>query len=111
MKRPRSGLARKHGITLTNSPGTIDSDYRGEVQVLMINLGDAPHVGKGRARHGVDVDPPLVGLLDVPAAGVPGVELDRRHLHRPHEVGRVLHAQLVDRMYTFVKRIEAGRRV
>jgi dUTP pyrophosphatase len=42
--RPRSGLARKHGITLTNSPGTIDSDYRGEVQVLMINLGDAPHV-------------------------------------------------------------------
>src|SRR5438045_2542124 len=35
--RPRSGLARKHGVTLTNSPGTIDSDYRGEVQVLLIN--------------------------------------------------------------------------
>src|SRR6185436_14313706 len=42
--RPRSGLARKHGITLTNAPGTIDSDYRGEVQVLLVNLGDAPHV-------------------------------------------------------------------
>jgi dUTP pyrophosphatase len=41
--RPRSGLARKHGITLTNAPGTIDSDYRGEVTVLLINLGNAPH--------------------------------------------------------------------
>lgn len=38
--RPRSGLALKHGISLVNSPGTIDSDYRGEVKVIMINLGD-----------------------------------------------------------------------
>jgi dUTP pyrophosphatase len=38
--RPRSGLALKHGITVLNSPGTIDSDYRGEVKVLLINLGD-----------------------------------------------------------------------
>lgn len=37
--RPRSGLASRHGITLVNSPGTIDSDYRGEVQVPLINLG------------------------------------------------------------------------
>ncbi len=37
--RPRSGLAAKHGITVLNSPGTIDSDYRGEVAVLLINLG------------------------------------------------------------------------
>ena len=37
--RPRSGLALKHGITVLNSPGTIDSDYRGEVQVILINLG------------------------------------------------------------------------
>ena len=37
--RPRSGLALKHGITLPNSPGTIDSDYRGELKVLLINLG------------------------------------------------------------------------
>ena len=38
--RPRSGLALKHGITLLNTPGTIDADYRGEVKVLIINLGD-----------------------------------------------------------------------
>ncbi len=42
--RPRSGLARKVGVTVANAPGTIDSDYRGEVQVLLVNLGDAPHV-------------------------------------------------------------------
>ncbi|UKJ08281.1 dUTP diphosphatase [Solitalea lacus] len=38
--RPRSGLALKHGITVLNSPGTIDADYRGEVKVLLINLSD-----------------------------------------------------------------------
>ncbi len=38
--RPRSGLAFKHGITCLNTPGTIDSDYRGEVMVLLVNLGD-----------------------------------------------------------------------
>ena len=38
--RPRSGLASKYGLTLLNAPGTIDSDYRGEVKVLLINLGD-----------------------------------------------------------------------
>lgn len=40
--RPRSGLAYNHGITIANSPGTIDADYRGEVKVLLINLSDAP---------------------------------------------------------------------
>ncbi len=40
--RPRSGLALKQGLTVLNAPGTIDSDYRGEVSVLLINLGDAP---------------------------------------------------------------------
>lgn len=42
--RPRSGLAAKHGVTVLNAPGTIDSDYRGEVQVLLINHGTAPFV-------------------------------------------------------------------
>ena len=40
--RPRSGLALKHGITCLNTPGTIDADYRGEVKIILANLGDAP---------------------------------------------------------------------
>lgn len=40
--RPRSGLALHHGITVLNAPGTIDSDYRGEVKAILVNLGDAP---------------------------------------------------------------------
>ncbi len=40
--RPRSGLAARHGVTVLNAPGTIDEDYRGELQVLLVNLGDAP---------------------------------------------------------------------
>lgn len=46
--RPRSGLALKHGVTLVNSPGTIDSDYRGPVGVILINLGQSPF----RVSHG-----------------------------------------------------------
>jgi len=42
--RPRSGLALHHGITLLNSPGTIDADYRGEIKVLLVNLGQETHV-------------------------------------------------------------------
>ncbi len=40
--RPRSGLALRHGITLVNSPGTIDADYRGEIRVILVNLGSEP---------------------------------------------------------------------
>lgn len=40
--RPRSGLAIRNGLTMINSPGTIDADYRGEVKILLVNLGDAP---------------------------------------------------------------------
>jgi dUTP pyrophosphatase len=46
--RPRSGLAWKHGITCLNSPGTVDSDYRGELKVILINLSDEEHtINKG----------------------------------------------------------------
>jgi len=44
--RPRSGLALKHGITVLNSPGTIDADYRGEISVLLINFGEEPFAVK-----------------------------------------------------------------
>lgn len=40
--RPRSGLALKHGVSVPNTPGTIDSDYRGELKIIMINFGDQP---------------------------------------------------------------------
>lgn len=42
--RPRSGLAAKHGITVLNTPGTIDADYRGEIKVILVNLSDTPFV-------------------------------------------------------------------
>ena len=44
--RPRSGLALKHGVSLLNTPGTIDADYRGEVGIILINLGEHPFVVK-----------------------------------------------------------------
>ena len=44
--RPRSGLAAKHGISIVNTPGTIDSDYRGEIKIIMINFGDKPFLIK-----------------------------------------------------------------
>ena len=40
--RPRSGLAAKHGVTVLNTPGTIDADYRGEIRVILVNLSDTP---------------------------------------------------------------------
>lgn len=42
--RPRSGLALRHGITLVNTPGTVDADYRGEIGVILINLGQEPFI-------------------------------------------------------------------
>ncbi|HRT84939.1 MAG TPA: dUTP diphosphatase, partial [Bacteroidales bacterium] len=41
---PRSGLAAKHGIGIVNSPGTIDSDYRGEIKIILVNLSDEPFI-------------------------------------------------------------------
>ncbi len=48
--RPRSGLAYKHGLTVLNSPGTIDADYRGEIKVLLVNLSTEPFVIKNGER-------------------------------------------------------------
>ena len=48
--RPRSGLALKHGITVLNSPGTVDADYRGEIKVLLVNLSDEDFVVKAGER-------------------------------------------------------------
>lgn len=48
--RPRSGLAVKYGVTILNSPGTIDADYRGEVKIALINLGQEPYIIKRRDR-------------------------------------------------------------
>ena len=42
--RPRSGMALKHGITVLNTPGTIDADYRGEIKVILVNLSDVPYL-------------------------------------------------------------------
>jgi len=58
--RPRSGLALRHGITLLNSPGTIDSDYRGEIQVLVINLGDQPYTVRRGERIAQMIVAPVV---------------------------------------------------
>lgn len=58
--RPRSGLALKHGLTIVNSPGTIDSDYRGEVGVVLINHGQEPYVVEPLARIAQVVIAPVV---------------------------------------------------
>jgi dUTP pyrophosphatase len=77
--RPRSGLALKHGVTVLNSPGTIDSDYRGEVQVLLINHGSAPFtVSRGERIAQLVVQPVVqvrlrgVTTLDDTARGAGG---------------------------------------
>lgn len=58
--RPRSGLAIRHGLTVVNAPGTIDSDYRGEVMVLLVNLGADPVVIRRGDRVGQLVIAPVI---------------------------------------------------
>jgi dUTP pyrophosphatase len=58
--RPRSGLALRHGIVLPNSPGTIDEDYRGEIQIIMLNSGDAPFTVERGARIAQAVLAPVI---------------------------------------------------
>ena len=64
--RPRSGLAAKHGITVLNSPGTIDADYRGEIAVILINHGTAPFVIRRGERIAQMVIAPVVQARLVP---------------------------------------------
>jgi len=76
--RPRSGLALRHGVTVANAPGTIDSDYRGELMVLLVNLGDAPFIVAHGARIAQAVIAPVAravwreGPLDPTARGAGG---------------------------------------
>jgi len=72
--RPRSGLAVRHGVTVLNAPGTIDADYRGEVKVALVNLGDEPLTIKRGDRIAQLVFAPVVQVAwqvtdDLPASG------------------------------------------
>jgi dUTP pyrophosphatase len=72
--RPRSGLALKHGLTVLNSPGTIDADYRGEIKVMLINLSEKYFVIEDGERiaqlvvaaHARVIWPPVIALDDTP---------------------------------------------
>jgi len=66
--RPRSGLAAKHGVTVLNSPGTIDADYRGEIKVILINHGQTAFVVKRGERIAQMVIAPMVQAALVPVA-------------------------------------------
>jgi dUTP pyrophosphatase len=69
--RPRSGLAAKHGVTVLNAPGTIDADYRGEVKVILINLGDEPFVVTRGMRIAQMVVAPVVAVDVAEVDGLP----------------------------------------
>jgi dUTP pyrophosphatase len=66
--RPRSGLALRHGIVLPNAPGTIDSDYRGEIQVIVLNTGDRSFTVRRGDR--------IAQLVIAPVAAAEWVEVD-----------------------------------
>jgi len=72
--RPRSGLAARHGISPLNSPGTVDSDYRGEVMVLLINLGAETFIIRHGERIAQMVIAPVVQMPVVRADALPGTE-------------------------------------
>ncbi|MDH5748338.1 MAG: dUTP diphosphatase [Rhodospirillales bacterium] len=73
--RPRSGLALKHGITLLNSPGTIDADYRGEIGVILANLGDREFIVERGMRIAQMVIAPVAEVVWRPVEALP--ESDR----------------------------------
>ncbi len=72
--RPRSGLAARHGLTQLNSPGTVDSDYRGEIMVLMINLGAETFVVRHGERIAQMVIAPVVRAPVIRVDVLPGSE-------------------------------------
>jgi len=72
--RPRSGLALNHSVTLPNSPGTIDSDYRGEVRVVLTNFGSEPFVIERGDRIAQMVIAPVVRVEWVQVEKLPGTE-------------------------------------
>jgi dUTP pyrophosphatase len=72
--RPRSGLALKYGITCLNSPGTIDADYRGEIKIMLINLGGEPFVMTRGMRIAQMVVAPYVQVTFAPTDTLPPTE-------------------------------------
>jgi dUTP pyrophosphatase len=63
--RPRSGLALRHGVTVLNTPGTVDAGYRGEIKVILLNLGSEPfHVSKGQKITQLVVAPVVRGQFE-----------------------------------------------
>jgi len=73
--RPRSGLASRHGVTVLNSPGTIDADYRGEIGVLLINHGEMPFSIRRGERIAQMVIAPVVRVELAPAAELSATRL------------------------------------
>ena len=72
--RPRSGLAAKHGVTVLNSPGTIDADYRGEIKVILINLGQESFVIEPKARIAQLIVSAVTRILWTPAESLPDTD-------------------------------------
>lgn len=72
--RPRSGLAIRHGITCLNSPGTIDADYRGEIRLILINLGQEPYTIRRGDRLAQAILAPVLRLEWQPVAALPETE-------------------------------------
>ena len=72
--RPRSGLALKHGITVLNSPGTIDADYRGEIKVLLINLGEEHFTIQGGDRIAQMIIAPYIQAVFEPETNLSETE-------------------------------------
>jgi dUTP pyrophosphatase len=72
--RPRSGLAAKHGVTVLNSPGTVDADYRGEINVLLVNLGSEPFTIRRGERIAQMVVAPVTRVELVRAASLSSTE-------------------------------------